>query len=120
LKNGFKIINASWQPTYFVPSLIHRWGAAELFGWDVNRWEHWWVQSEACEHPIQIEPTENLLGASLCSWGLSYDLVISRLMENFPAFSQTLWSPAQKGDFASYAMIYKSSTNHASKLILDR
>lgn len=119
LENGFQIINASWQPTYFVPSLTHRWGARELFGWDVNRWEHWWVESEAYKQPIQIEPTEDLLGASLCSWGLSFELQISRLMENFPAFSQTLWSPAQKKDFATYVNIYKVTTVKAAKLILD-
>lgn len=119
LKNGFKIINASWQPTYFVPSLTHRWGPAELLRWDAYTWEHWWEQSEAHEHPIHIEPTDDLLGASLCSWGLSYELHISRLMENFPAFSQSVWSPSQKGDFDSYANIYKKVTEKASKLILE-
>jgi len=119
LKNGFQIINASWQPTYFVPSLVHRWGPAELLQWDPHVWNHWWEHSEAHETPIQIEPTADLLGASLCSWGCSFELLISRLMENLPAFSQSLWSPEQKTDFDSYHLKYKETTRKASHLVLD-
>lgn len=120
LKNGFQIINASWQPTYFVPSLTHRWGARELLHWDPHVWEHWWEHSQARDVPIRIEPTDDLLGASLCSWGLSFELLISRLMENLPAFSQSVWSPAQKPDFATYQNVYKAVTSVASDLILDK
>jgi len=119
LKNGFRIINASWQPTYFVPSLVHRWDAEKVLSWDPHVWEHWWEHSVARDNPIKIEPTEALLGASLCAWGLSFELLISRLMENFPAFSQGLWSPEQKPDFSIYQAIYKKVTNKASLLILD-
>ena len=121
LENGFRIINASWQPTYFVPSLVHRWGPKDLLDWDPHLWLHWWEHSAAHETPIQIEPTDALLGASLCAWGISYDLLISRLMENLPAFSQSTWSPDQKGDldYETYNAIYKSITDKASKLILD-
>lgn len=119
LKNGFRIINASWQPTYFVPSLVHRWDAQKVLSWDPHVWEHWWEHSEARDNPIKIDPTDALLGASLCAWGLSFELLISRLMENFPAFSQGLWSPEQKPDFETYNLIYKKVVEKASLLVLD-
>ncbi|MBQ9806840.1 MAG: family 20 glycosylhydrolase [Clostridia bacterium] len=119
LKNGFRIINASWQPTYFVPSLVHRWDAEKVLSWDPHVWEHWWEQSEAYEKPISIEPTEALLGASLCAWGLSFELLIGRLMENLPAFSQCLWSPDEKPDFTIFYTIYKKIGDKAARLALD-
>ena len=119
LKNGFKIVNASWQPTYFVPSLVHRWGPVDLLNWNVYNWQHWWKESVAYLNPIHVQPTDDVLGASLCSWGLGYEQLITRLLENMPAFSERTWNVERKADFDTYHLTYKSLVHKSAMLIRD-
>ena len=120
LENGFKIINASWQPTYFVSSLRRRWSPEDLLDWNIYNWQHWWPNSVATKNPIQLEPTEDMLGAQLCSWGLPYELHISRLMENFPAFSERVWSPTVRLANEDYREIYKKVWEKTAHYLQDR
>lgn len=119
LENGFDIINASWQPTYFVPSLVHRWGPAELLDWNLYNWQHWWPESAAYLNPIHVAPTPRVLGASLCAWGLTYEQLISRLAENLPAFSERTWTAERRMDFNTYHLAYKALCPKAAALIQD-
>ncbi len=120
LENGFRIVNCAWQPTYFVPSLTHRWGPGELLDWNVYEWQHWWEESAAYQNPIRVEPTDAVLGAGLCSWGLGYDLLITRILENFPAFSEKLWNVDGEMDFKTFYQIFKGVGGKGADLVLDR
>lgn len=120
LENGFRIVNASWQPTYFVTSLRRRWTPEDLMNWNLYNWQHWWPKSAATEHPIQLDPTEDVLGASLCSWGLTYEWHITRLLENFPAFAERTWTTERKLSNDDYRNIYRKIEGKAPTLIGDR
>ncbi len=120
LENGFKIVNASWQPTYLVTSLTKRWGPEELLNWNVYNWQHWWENSTACLNPINLAPTDDLLGATMCTWGLFYEQHIGRLLENFPAFAERTWTVERKLSFAAYSQVFKNILYRVARLIQDK
>lgn len=94
LKNGFKVINCSWQPLYVVNGIFEheRYHFEDILDWNVYEWKHWWLESDASLNPIQIQPTEQVLGAQICAWGLTYEMEIQRIVENLAALSERSWS----------------------------
>ena len=120
LENGFRIINASWQPTYLVSSLDKRWGPKELLDWNVYNWQHWWSSSAAYLSPINVQPTDRLLGATMCSWALNYEQHIGRLLENFPAFGQRTWQVERALDYETYKQIFRTVLIKGAALIQDK
>lgn len=68
LKDGFKIINSSWQPLYIV-NPERMWPAETILDWEKNRWENWWERSLAYNAPIVTDKTPSILGGQLCVWG---------------------------------------------------
>ena len=117
LRNGFRIINASWQPLYFVTSQKRRWNAQDILNWDVYNWQHWWEHSVATLNPIHVAPTEKVLGATLCAWGMEYEQLITRLLENMPAFAERTWSMERHYDFDTYRHIAEPLCDKAATLI---
>ncbi len=92
IDEGFKIINCSWQPLYIVNSLEQRWNPLDIMRWNVYNWQHWWSESEAYLNPVNIAPTENVLGAQLCAWESTYEQEINFIMENLAALSERTWN----------------------------
>ncbi len=94
LKNGFKVINCSWQPLYVVSGIFEheRYHFEDILDWNVYEWKHWWPESDASLNPIQIQPTEQVLGAQICAWELTYEREIQRIVENLAALSERSWS----------------------------
>ncbi len=102
LAEGFKIINATWQPLYLVPSLTKRWSVWDILNWNVYNWQHWWEHSAATEHPINVKPTDKVLGSILCSWEMTYEQEIARVMENLMAMSERVWTVERCHSDAEY------------------
>jgi len=92
LEAGFKVINCTWQPLYIVNSLNLRWNPYDILAWNVYNWQHWWEESEAKLNPITVPTTDQVLGAQICSWGLTYEQDINFVMENISALSERTWS----------------------------
>lgn len=120
LEDGFQVINASWQPLYLVDSLVRRWTPQEILDWNVYNWQHWWPYSHAKLNPIHVAPTEQVLGATLCSWSLNYEQLMSRLMENLPAMSERVWTVQRTRDFDGYYQAFKKVLHIAAALVQDR
>ena len=91
---GFKIINASWVPLYVVPSPEprFRWGMSEILEWNVYNWQHWYEHSAAYNNPINIAPTDQVIGATLCLWECTFEEEISRGIEHLCAMSERVWN----------------------------
>ena len=94
IAEGFKVINASWKPLYVVPNVEPRfnWGIAEILDWNVYNWQHWYEKSAAYEKPINVDPTEQVIGAMLCLWECTFEQEIYRGMRNLAALSERTWS----------------------------
>ena len=92
LKAGFRIINASWQPTYLVSSLSKRWGPEDLLNWNVYNWQHFWSGSKAYENPINVEPTDRVLGAQISAWESTHEEDIGKILESLSTMSERVWN----------------------------
>lgn len=98
LADGFKIINCSWQPLYFVPHPRLRWGYKEILNWNVYNWQHWVDMSPAKLNPINVAPTDNVIGAGTCIWEATYECEISHAIEKSAALSERVWNVERKLD----------------------
>jgi len=120
LADGFKIINATWQPLYLVSSVNRRWTPQDILNWNVYNWQHWWPHSYATLNPINIAPTDQILGASMCSWGLNYECLMSRLIDNLAAMSERVWTVDRKRTDEAYTKAHANLYRVAGKLVADR
>ena len=119
LEAGFKIINGSWQPLYIVPSYTKRWGIPEIMSWNVYNWQHWWPKSEARLNPINVAPTDRVLGAQLSVWECTYEQEIGRTIENLVALSEKTWTVKRLWDDAEFANRARYTIQLAAKFIQD-
>lgn len=94
IAEGFKVINSSWVPMYVVPNPEPRfnWGITEILDWNVYNWQHWYEHSAAYLNPINVEPTEQVIGATLCLWECTFEEEISRGINNLSAMSERVWT----------------------------
>ena len=96
LRNGFQIINCAWKPLYIVGNInssqTDRFCFWDILDWNVYEWKHFWKESAAWPNPLRVEPTEQVLGAQVCIWGLTYEHEISRAVENIGAMSERVWN----------------------------
>ncbi len=97
VEEGFTITNSSWLPLYIVPPThAHvaggRWYPEDIFKWNIYTWRNWWDQSAAYKKPIVIEPTDQVIGGTLCAWENNYANDITPVKENLIALSERLWN----------------------------
>ncbi|MBP3396487.1 MAG: family 20 glycosylhydrolase [Clostridia bacterium] len=120
LENGFRIISASWKPLYIVlPYRYAHYGWRDVMDWDVHCWKNWHPKSVATKEPLRIEPTDRLLGGTMCAWSMHYEQLISRLLENLPAFAERLWSVERHLDADTYWRMAEPLAEKAVRLIAD-
>lgn len=119
LDAGFSIINASWQPLYIVTSLTRRWSPRDILDWNVYNWQHWWPRSAATEHPINVEPTDRVLGGMLCAWCTTYEMEIARVLENLPALAERTWSDTPARSYEDYRAVYRAQNGMFAAVIQD-
>lgn len=122
---GFPIINASWKPLYIVPantapSATFAWGAREVFEWNVYNWQHWWEKSEATLNPVNVAPTEQVIGAMLCAWEMTFEMEISTVMANLAALAERTWSQKRTRTFDQFRTAFNRIYYLASWIIQDR
>lgn len=117
LEEGFRVINASWQPLYVVASLVRRWYAKDVLEWNVYNWQHWWEGSEATFNPIHVTPTENVLGAQICAWGCTFEQEIGLVMENLAALSERTWNVKRRSGLQEMLEKMEALLKLAAKLI---
>ena len=119
LDTGFKIINGSWQPLYIVPSYTKRWGIPDIMNWNVYNWQHWWPNSEARLNPINVAPTDRVLGAQLSVWECTYEQEVGRTIENLTALSERTWTVKRLWDDTQFAKRAKPTIQLVAKYIQD-
>ena len=91
IEDGFRIINASPTPLYTVNSQKNHFRPSEILKWNVHKFDSSWKQSKAYGG-VEIEPSEQLLGAMMCSWQQTYEQEINYIMENSAVISERMWN----------------------------
>jgi hexosaminidase len=125
LAEGFRIINAAWKPMYIVPVMITQtppfnWGQREIFDWSVYNWQHWWEKSVATENPITVEPTEQVIGAMMCAWEMTFEEEIGQVMAHLAAMSERTWSTEYRRDFLAFRDAFRHCYDLCARIIQDR
>ena len=93
---GFKVINASWQPLYIIPkyraydTLI--WGPKDILAWNIYNWQNWNRKTAAYLNPINVQPTEQVMGGLFCVWECKFEEEVIRVVENLAALSERTWT----------------------------
>lgn len=122
LAEGFPIINASWKPLYIVPANTNpeprfSWGAKEIYDWNIYNWQHWWEQSVAFHSPVNVEPTEQVIGAMLCAWEMTFDQEITPVMANLPALAERIWRTERVRSYEEFRLSFKPLYNLCARII---
>lgn len=125
LEAGFPIINVSWKPLYIVPAMntptpMFSWGAKDIFEWNVYNWQHWWEKSEATLNPINVQPTEQVIGAMLCAWEMTFEQEISFVMSHLAALSERTWTVRCTRPFDEFQRSFQRQYGLCARLIQDR
>ena len=120
LEEGFRIINASWQPLYIVPTYGFGWGCKDIYAWDVYNWQHWWEKSRATVNPVHISPTEQVIGAQICSWECTYDQEINKIFESLSTMSERTWNTRRVCSHENFENRLRPFLQRVARLIQDR
>ena len=120
LEEGFRIINASWQPLYIVPTYGFGWGCKDIYAWDVYNWQHWWEKSRATVNPVHVAPTDQVIGAQICSWECTYDQEINKIFENLATLSERTWNIRRVRNYEAFANGLRPFLQRIARLIQDR
>ena len=119
LAEGFKVINSSWKPLYVVPNPEPRftWGIPEILDWNVYNWQHWYEKSEASLNPINVSPTDQVIGAMLCLWECTFEQEINRGINNLAALSERTWTVKRCYNTVDFINRAKPSLHRIARLI---
>lgn len=93
IADGYTTINVSWQPLYITTD--RKWSPVDIYQWNMYRWENWLKEAPAYE-PIQLEPTRQIIGASMASWAQEQHLELPTITRRLPAFSERTWNATLK------------------------
>lgn len=117
LADGFRIINCSWKPLYIVANPDHRWGPRDLIDWNIHRWEHWWELSDATLNPVNIQPTDQLLGAQVCAWECTFEQDLTPIMEHLPVVAEHNWNNRRTLTWLDYIHRQRPTRQKLARLI---
>lgn len=120
LAEGFRVINSAWKPLYLVPNFDRRWGVPEILAWNVYQWQHFSSKSPAYHDPINVPPTERVLGAQLCAWESTFEMEIGRTVDCLFALSERTWNLERLHTDAEFARRANPAIWRLTRYIQDR
>ncbi len=120
LDEGYKIINASWKPLYIVKRISTKWNPYDIMAWNMYRWENHFDQSEATLNPVQVTPTDRVLGAQVSVWGTNYEHDVGFIIDNLAALAERTWNEKRRYTDEQFTGCHSKAVTVASKLIADK
>ena len=88
-----------------------------IYDWNIYNWQHWWEQSVAFHSPVNVEPTEQVIGAMLCAWEMTFDQEITPVMANLPALAERIWSTERVRSYEEFRLSFKPLYNLCARII---
>ena len=116
IASGYSLVNVSWKPLYVVN--YKKWEPKTIYNWNMYRWENWWEKAPSFD-PIQINKTNQIIGAQMCSWEQNQKNEISSLRKRLPAFVERIWNTEYKIDYSKLIEKIDYLDKHLSILIED-
>ncbi len=101
VKNGYEVINATWNPLYVVNQKTNSVTIVEdgrgkhkpetIYTWNVREFD-----------TTVLDTTDKLLGAQMCAWEQGGEIQIPSLRSRVPAMGERIWNPSAGKDFADF------------------
>ena len=88
VKDGYRIINASWKPLYVVNN--RKWSPKQIYDWTPYQWKGFDTPDILNGHVI--DSSTSVLGGSMSAWEQGQYKEFSSLRKRLPAMSEKLWS----------------------------
>lgn len=123
IESGFNIVNACWKPLYIVPGShpkFRAWGINEIYDWNVYNWQNIFESSKATLNPIDIPPTDKMLGSMLCAWEGNYESEITRVVECLTTMSERVWNINRRFDRMGFYPGHENIMRIIYRVIQDR
>ncbi len=113
---GFRVVNASWQPLYIVPSRPKFWQPSDIYRWKYTRWL---LEDDADgSRPIDAERTDAVLGAQLCLWeGRDYRTDGEIVERNLAVLAERTWNASPPLSHAAFDALYREASAPISDMI---
>ena len=113
IKNGFRIINCSWRPTYVVTPAWF-WGKDECYKWDVGTFSAIHPDSPYYDGFFRMESKKGIQGGQLNAWGDTLAQLENgledeycKIREDLPAIAENTWNNTKRGDYRSFLSCHK-------------
>lgn len=106
---GYRVINASWQPLYVVPSRPKYWAPDDIYRWKYNRW----LLEDAKDDSgaIDVGELSKVMGAELCLWeGTTYEPDAAVVERNLAAVSERTWNAEYRRSYADFAESFRAAS----------
>lgn len=108
IKNGYKILNASWKPCYITPQI--RWTQRYIYDWNVLRWENF-IAYMPSFNGIQLDQSDfdKLIGTQLCAWEMTEEMDLPAVALRLPALSENGWNPMATKEYDFFFQRYQKT-----------
>lgn len=98
LKDGYRVVNASWVPLYVVNKHVRP--PQEIYNWKLEQFKPFGAKAEA--PGTVVAPSERLIGAQMCAWEQGESQELPSLRGRVPAMAERIWNPDAGRDFADF------------------
>lgn len=115
-KQGYSVINATWNPLYVVNQTTGTVDKVEdadgkhrpetIYKWNMFQFDN-----------TKIEPTPKVIGAQICAWEEGGEVQVAALRSRIPALSERTWNPGAGRSFEDFSRRYQAVNPLLDKLI---
>ncbi|HMS54424.1 MAG TPA: family 20 glycosylhydrolase [Fimbriimonadaceae bacterium] len=112
--DGYRMINASWQPLYVVNQ--RNWSTEEIYAWNPWYWKNW-IEGYPAFNGIQLGPDAKIEGSIMCAWEQPAAVELSSLRRRLPAMAERVWNASYRGSYAEFATRLDNSDSLLTKIL---
>ncbi|OEK05404.1 family 20 glycosylhydrolase [Roseivirga misakiensis] len=113
VRDGYTVVNTSWKPLYVVNR--KKFAPETIYNWNVWRWENWFPRAPSFV-PIQLERTNQIVGAQMCAWEQPQASEFRSLRKRLPVMMERIWSHDQRQAFDVFMTKLEATDQVLSKL----
>jgi len=116
IDDGYTVVNTAWKPLYVVNK--KKFSPSSIYEWNQWYWANWWPRAPSFE-PIQIAPTDQVIGGQMCSWEQAETVEIPSLRKRLPIMNERLWNEKKRMPLANFLEAVSTTDEKLSLLIKD-
>ena len=115
VKDGYKVINASWTPLYVVNKNVRP--PEEIYAWDLHQFKPF--GAKPADQGIIVPAKEPVFGAQMCAWEQKQELELPSLRGRVPAMMERIWNPSAGKTYQDFGKRLEG-TEHLLDLLLGK